>query len=489
MQYAKSRSILATILFACVALFLASCGGGGSGGSSTANVTGQSGSVALLMTDAPAEYFDKIMVTVEKAELLSDGGRVTILDETRTFNLLKLTDARVFAIRNDVPAGTYSKIRLTLSKLELIKLDEFGHEMTPIPVKLPGNGKLDLVPRGDFTVVPGGSLVIQIDMDANKSIHIVKSGSKDKYQFRPVIFVDIISDVVDGNIVRVHGTIRDIDPVDRDFELCNSSIDINYRDDDHVDRDGCIDVAVVDRTSIFDEDGQPASFDDLIEGNEATVYGKFRRDDDYDYHDDDYDDDHELDDLELVAGVIELGPEGTFLTLNGTAQSSVDVDDRFTLAVEAGQGFVAGTELTVQVQDGTKVIDRQGNLLSVADISLGDVVAVDGVLDISADPDLLYAALIVLDMDAASRTSLSGTVATNPDGSCGLTVSTATGDRSVRTTDADVYLVSSTGTSGSEPISVSDLMSGQQVDVYGVEATDGCFDADLILAFVEAVPL
>ena len=474
----KSRHSLAlALMFAALTFLLASCGGGGGSGG-TAQATG---SVALLLTDAPADEFDNIMVTVEKAELLSDDGRVTVMDETKTFDLLELTDARVFAIRNDVPAGTYSKIRLTLSRLELIKRDDDGNIIETYEPKLPGNGKLDLVPEEDFTVVPDGSLVIQIDMDASKSIHIVSAGGGTKYQFRPVVFVDIIGEPVQGNLVRLHGVIRDIDAEDGEFELCTDEIDVNYEDDDQREYDGCIEVAVEEDTAIFDEGGLPTDFGDLVEGDEATVYGKFRREDD---EDDDEDDGHEreLDDLELVASVIELGEEGTFLTLDGVALSEVDSIDQFDMEVESGQGFVPGTVLTVQLQEGTRIIDRQGNELGEGDIGSGDLVAVDGILDVNED--VLFAALVVLDLEAPDETSLSGSVDENPDSECGLSISTVTGDRSVRAGNADVFLVSATDTNGgSEPIELADLAEGQSVDIYGGEASDGCFEADTIIAF------
>jgi hypothetical protein len=477
----KSRHSLAlALMFAALTFLLASCGGGGGSGG-TAQATG---SVALLLTDAPADEFDNIMVTVEKAELLSDDGRVTVMDETKTFDLLELTDARVFAIRNDVPAGTYSKIRLTLSRLELIKRDDDGNIIETYEPKLPGNGKLDLVPEEDFRVEPDGSLVIQIDMDASKSIHIVSAGGGTKYQFRPVVFVDIIGEPVQGNLVRLHGVIRDIDAEDGEFELCTDEIDINYEDDDQREYDGCIEVAVEEDTAIFDEGGLPTDFGDLVEGDEATVYGKFRREDDDDEDGDDVDDGHEreLDDLELVASVIELGEEGTFLTLDGVALSEVDSSDQFDMEVESNQGFVPGTVLTVQLQEGTRIIDRQGNELGEGDIGSGDLVAVDGILDVNED--VLFAALIVLDLEAPDEASLSGSVDENPDGECGLSINTDTGERSVRAGNADVFLVSATDNNGgSEPIELTDLVEGQEVDVYGSEAGDGCFEADTIIAF------
>ena len=119
-----TRPLLLGGVYALVALLVVACGGG-SGGSSA--VSGGTGSVAIAMTDGAAEDFDEINVTVVKIELLSDSGRVTIYAGNKTFNLLDLADkAELFAIRDGVPAGRYSKIRLTLTGIELVKKDADG---------------------------------------------------------------------------------------------------------------------------------------------------------------------------------------------------------------------------------------------------------------------------------------------------------------------------------------------------------------------------
>ena len=62
---------------------------------------------------------------------------------------------------------------------------------------------------------------------------------------------------------------------------------------------------------------------------------------------------------------------------------------------------------------------------------------------------------------------------------------TDSGDRSIRTDAATgVFLVTATtGSGSSEQISVSQLSPGQEANVYGSEALDGCFDAETIIAF------
>ena len=283
----KYRLILLTAVFSVVGLLFVACGGGGGGSGSSSFVSSGAGTVAIAMTDGAAEDFDEINVTVVKIELLSKSGHVTVYEGKKTFNLLDLADeSRLFAIRNQVPAGIYSKIRLILTEIELVRKDTDGNVIETAYPKLPGNGKLDLLRRGGFTVFMGETLVVQIDMDANKSIHIVGTGSG-KYQFRPVVFVDVMTEAQFGKFVRLHGVIEDIDNNDREFKLCKTAIPVRIHEDEEDDNTrGCIQVDVVDHTSIFNTDGQPASFADLVEGEATTVYGKFRREDDADDSDD-----------------------------------------------------------------------------------------------------------------------------------------------------------------------------------------------------------
>ncbi len=479
------KHLFSVIFLSLIFAITASCGGGSSDSTGTAS-TG-TGGVALLLTDAPSDIFEEINITVIKAELLSDDGKVTIFEGDRTFNLLDLTDAKIFAIREGIPAGAYSKIRLTLSQIQLVDYkgtdtkadDDFYYP------KLPGNGKLDLNPRGSFDIVAGGTLTIQIDMDANKSIHIVGNG-KDKYQFRPVVFIDIVTDTFVDRYVQLHGDITMLDTTDESFKLCNTNIPVQV-DDDNTDEssNGCVRVETDSTTSIFDIDGTPATFSALVEGQPATVFGRLQQDSnslskdkDDDNDEKDNDDDRELDDLVLKAALIELGPQSAFQKLNGTATSAVDSSNVFTMDVAPGQGFITPWSLNVQIQQGTLLVNRKGAPVAISDIANGKLVNVRGVIDGSTDT--IYASLIVVDTD--SSIELTGNVGSNPDNSCGFTLMTASGDRSIATDSNTKAFLVVNGTSS--PINVSDLNAGQAADVYGIENNGtSCFDADTIIAY------
>ena len=472
------KRLFSIVFLGSVIAVLASC----SSSTDTASTTTDTGSVALLLTDAPSDIFEEINITVIKAELLSDNGAVTVFQGERTFNLLDLTDVRIFAIRDGVAAGTYNKIRLTLSD-NGIELVDYNGSNDPAKYvvhypKLPGNNKLDLNPRDDFTVVAGGTLAIQIDIDANKSIHIVKKDKKDEYNFRPVVFIDIVTDAFKERFVKLHGDIYAIDTLDLSFKLCNTDIPVQT-DDAQIKASsrGCVRVETDKTTSIFDING-PATFSDLVEGEPATVFGRLQSDTDDD-KDGDRDDDREMVDLVLKAVLIELGPESAFLKLNGTATTAVDINDQFDMDVAPGQGLTTPLILTVQIQEGTLLIDRKGNPVKSAEIDSGNLVNVRGVLDVIND--ILFASVIVVDTDSSEQ--LTGKIAANPDGVCDFTITDeVVGDRSVATdSNTAVFLVVD---GSSSPISVSELYTGQSADVYGSSnSASGCFDAHTIIAY------
>ena len=503
----NARSVTRLFLISFLSLVFAALSSCGSGDfTNGSNTSSDTGNVALLLTDAPSDIFEEINITVTMAELVSDSGQVTIFEGSRTFNLLDLTDARIFAIREGIAPGTFNKIRLTLSEIELV--DYKGTDTTADDAyyypKLPGNGKLDLNPRDSFAVVAGGTLTIQIDIDANKSIHIVKKGKKDEYNFRPVVFIDIVTDSFAERFIKLHGDITALDSTNQSFKLCNTGIPVQM-DDDKVDdsSNGCVRVETSDTTSIFDINGMPASFSALVEGEPATVFGRLlhdaasntysktnisysknddsdkdeKSDDDNDKQGD-ADDDRELGDLVLKAALIELGDLSAFQKLNGTTTSAVDDNNQFTMDVAPGQGLITPLNLNVQIQDGTILINRKGVPVAISDIDTGKLVNVRGVLDVSTDT--LFASLVVVDTD--SSTQLVGTVGANPDNSCGFTLMTAGGDRSIATdSDTKAFMVVD---GSSSPINVSDLSSGQAADVYGNEnSATSCFDAHTIIAY------
>ena len=404
-------------LFISVALIflLTSCGGGGGSdgsGPEAPNVTLQStGTVGILLTDKPADLslFTSINATIESVELLGDdeGGKVTIYSgPPKTYDLLKLThEAIPFTFKDDVPVGTYCKIRLILSDLELVLTDETPDDLTDNPTehpKLPGNGKLDLVAQNCFEVGPGEVVTLQIDIDAGNSIHIVEN--KKGYNFRPVVFVDVLSESFSGKLVRLEGKITESDEDQQSLLLCDVSTPL------YTDSLGCVEVYFGEDSAFFDNkiyEGKPRPLNELFDieiGEVISIVGWPRhsvQSSPYDVVEDPY-----RPYMELDALVAELGD---FLTLNGNVTEDAD-SSGFYMNVRPGEPILTDSPIGVVLQgapaggNGTRIVSKSGLLLDFNSVVVPKMVQVDSTLLIGTE-DLLYAALVIVDTKSSEQVS------------------------------------------------------------------------------------
>lgn len=500
----KTRSAWLPSLLLALVLTACGTGGGGDGSASSQGSAGAgTGTVGILFTDATTDDFDAIKITIHRIELLAvDGERVEVFFSAagETVDLLQLANVSQLISLADVPAKFYEKIRLTLSKLELIR----DGQVIAAP-KLPGNGKLDLNPRMTFFVEPASTLLLEIDIDAKKSIHIVRQGNGG-YHFRPVVFVKLLRAGQLGKLVRVHGVIKEIERDDdggREFELCPQRFMLaQHHEDDHEDdRERCAEVKVTNDTSIFDENADPVDFSALAVGAEVTVFGRFQKDDDEDKHhqsssSDDVDDDHgERDrhhDLHLNAFVIEIGPLGTFTSLDGevvTSPTPVNAVTAFDFTVDPAQnGIPAGTRLSAQLQAQTKVFSKSGVELDSSAIQPGRFGTVNGILLLSNTvPDAIKLTLVVLDLLPDQVVKLSGIIGQiNPENrQFELETATDTKECVVAPVGTQIVrVVSSSSGLSSELVGFDALETGQEADVFGATYEAGCLVARLIVIFV-----
>lgn len=391
-------------------LLLAGCGGGGSSATGIGN-----GSVGIALTDKPANMseIDKILISITAVEIFAedDASKVTLYSgrPRGPFDLLRLEhESRPIAFGPDVPAGTYCKIRLTLSDLELV----FNNGDPNFHPKLPGNNKLDLNPRKCFYVAPDSKVYLQLDMDA-KSIHVVQTGNKKHYNFRPVVFIDVVQRNLPAKLVRLEdGVIREINRAEGKMLLCEFS----YGEGAKGDFDDCMSVLVTRDTSAFDNinndginnisggDAIPLAellVPERVGTRPVTVVGRFNE------HDRDG---HAYPVLDAL--VVELGG---FLDLEGTVTSGAS-NIRFNMNVDPNQAIQPAGDLPVALQpaplggNGTKILSRSGDLLSSADIIPPRQVMVDGVLFLST-PDYLNASLVVVDiLNGTGRDEASGII-------------------------------------------------------------------------------
>jgi hypothetical protein len=419
------RPIIKTIAAVFSVIALVSCGGGSSGGADDTNQIQGKGTVGILLTDKPADpaTFAAIIASITKVELMGseENGRVELYSAppTKEFDLLRLRNESIpLAFKDNVPAGTYCKIRLTLSELELVLADpedptpqDLTDNDTAYP-KLPGNGKLDLVARDCFDVLAGEVLALQLDMDAGKSIHIIEKGNcanrPDKcFNFRPVVFVDVIDKNFNSKLVRLDGEIRKI--YSDSLLLCDA---LPRKD---MDNEGCVKVRFGKDSAYFDNvdnGGAPTSIgDELLQadmiGEWLTVVGWIKPWPDHDNHDDKSEAYHPL--LYLEALVAE---SGDFRRIEGKVETAKATG--FSMTLSSGTDSV---DVTYQLPlypdqadiNGTRIVSKAGKLLRPEDIDMFLPVQVDGTPNDDASPSI-DAALVIVDQSALDTDQVTGVI-------------------------------------------------------------------------------
>jgi hypothetical protein len=471
---------------------IASCGGGGGSGTTTASAV--PATVGLLITDAPVGKWDEAIATITSVKLIGDDGQVTLFEGEQTLDLLQLADfSELFAVSDQVPPGSYSKIRLQVSDLVLRDTDR-DENGDPVILdeeypQIVGNGKIDLNPRGPFRLESGDVVFVELDFDMQKSLKITETGNSNII-VRPVIFVDIRTRPrPDARLTRIHGEITDINQTEGSFRLCQTEFASAWNDEDD-DEDGddeerrCIGVSTDEDTGVFDSTGQPQDFTGLATGEEVTAIGRIRPRDEAD--DDFDDDDNEGDDHPLVldAFVVEEGPLGTYQRVRGIVTSPVDVvTDRFGLDLAAGQGIVADAPLPVQLYPKSRIFSRDGEELTRDDILVDSGALIDGLLAVGTE-DVIRSPLVILGMgELPAAVNFDGTILSiDPDADSLMVSPTEGNERCVDAESSQIFLVDDDDGFSSVRGDLDDLEAGQAVSIFGREDIGGCVVAGTIIA-------
>lgn len=497
------RSRLSILLAAAAALGLAACSSGGDGRSApTATASTEPATVGVLVTDAHGTRWDQAFATITSIELLGDDHNETIFSGEETVDLLSLPDYfELFALATDVVPGDFSKIRLHVTRLELVDLDDMGVEVERVVTKLVGNGKIDINPRRTITVLGGDSLFIELDFDMEKAFKTteIRNGT---IIVRPVIFAHVVASGGSTRLTRLIGTVESVNETEQSFVLCRTGLFSNHDDDEEEEdepEDGhCIRVATDGSTGVFNTEGMPVTVADVQAGDMLTAVGFLRHVEDEESGDDSMEEveSEEMGEAEsesaeetevedhfvLDAVTLEIGAD--FERYRGIVQSEVD-GDLFDFLLGPEQGFEPDTVIATQLFASTRIFSKDGEELDQLSITPDTAGIVDGVIATGGEgpeDDLLRAALIVLDPEAGvEETLLSGEiVSVLEDGTFDLLV----GDtpRCVDASGADVFLVTDDEGFSTTAGGTGDLAAGMRADVYGEEGVDGCFIAGDVLA-------
>jgi hypothetical protein len=461
-RLANLRAVSVALL---AAFIVAACGGSGSGSApEPVAETADSGTVGLWFTDLPTDDFSSITLTVSEATLIAeDDSHHVLFTGERHIDLLDLTNYSEPVIFGEVPVGTYKKIRLMIERIELWPVcppDTLDCDPKSMLVdKLPANGKVDLLQPDGFDVLPGREVAVEIDIDANKAIHIVGAGKSGKIKFRPVVKVNVYDRGMPHKLARLKGAVGgEPDGSNGSFVLCG--IDAP---------DYCVDVATNTMTSFFDDVGLGTDFTGLSDGAMVVVIGEYSSDP-----------------ILLNAIVVEIGGNEEQLTGEVVTEPA---NSQFLVLT------IGGNDVTIELQPGTKYYDESGAIGADA-IVLGSTVEVEGVMPEKADPedpDIMRAALVFL--EAPEDTLLSGTVTpTSQDADTMMFELVPDGDGATPVNvcvveGASILLVNTTDMTVAPGV-FADIVDDAIVDVFGTppEAEGDCFGANEVIIDVTPAP-
>ncbi|MEE4298588.1 MAG: DUF4382 domain-containing protein [Pseudomonadales bacterium] len=512
MKLFRFPRVLATRSLAALAVagLLTACGGGGGSSSSPSSPTSPApspapgggtttgtGTVGVTIADAPTDQYSSIEIDVTRVELVpddDDDDRVVLFDDPDglTIDLLQLdTTAQVLVEGVVAPSGEYEGIVLFV---EEIRLHPVGGG-DAILARVPANGRVFLNPRGEFDLDDDEYLLVQLDIDANKSFKITTAGNSGQVIFRPVVFVDVYDDDDRDDARGRFGFLSGSygpggDALGGTFELCGIlplRRDDDDDDDDEVgsaDPERCLLVQTSDDTLFVDDTGSVISFDALRASTQDVVVGGrlvpadggpvFR------------------------AALVDEGARQSFRSFEGEVEGSVqegvllvdpDDDDLFDDDV-----FDDDFPVPVTLLEGALIFSKDGRRLAPSALRDDDEVRVFGLATDSDDTDELpfdgftaSAVAVDDDDDDDDREDFDdddreGDILSFADGR--LEVERDDGEGSFCAivgdmTDIKVFLDDDDGAFQTES-STDDLVPGYEVEVFG--PLDGeCFDAQLIL--------
>ena len=137
-----------------------------------------SGKLILRLTDAPFPH-DKISavnISISRIELLASEHSVAIepeedvlelLDKPLWVNLLELTNGITLTLSNsDLPAGSYSSLKLFLQHIEIVLADKTVYDLTPRTNQLQGK---EIVLKKRFEISSGLTTDLLLDFDVSRS--------------------------------------------------------------------------------------------------------------------------------------------------------------------------------------------------------------------------------------------------------------------------------------------------------------------------------
>ncbi|MBI5580209.1 MAG: DUF4382 domain-containing protein [Deltaproteobacteria bacterium] len=219
----KSKKISLVVMLSVLSLF-AGCGGGGGGDSSGGSI----GTLSLSLTDAPADGYKAVYVTIEKVQVHMGGDEnmdsswktVTDVGNNKTYNLLDLVSGvREELGITELESGSYTQMRLILGRVpdDGINVLSLRHSFPNYVVtdsdeihelKVPSGFQTGIKIVQGFDISSSQTTELILDFDAAKSI--VKAGNSGNWLLQPTIKVSVLEEhaIIRGKVADDEGPIQ-----------------------------------------------------------------------------------------------------------------------------------------------------------------------------------------------------------------------------------------------------------------------------------------
>jgi hypothetical protein len=476
------RAAVAGVLSLWLLMAVAACGGGSSGGSAPA--AAQTGTVTLSLSDGVIEDYDQVLMDIAEVRFIANGGQdILVLEEPITVDFLALENFSEVLLRREVVTGTYAKIRLILDDLTLVKLDpDTGLVVSEDVVQLNGQRKIDINPRGPFTVRGGEELVIDLEVDLDKSIHVVSTGASDRLRFRPVIFAAVDTEPAFDKLFRIEGTVETVDGAGGTVRVCDIRRAFADGENRPEPADVCVTVDPDDATPFFDFDANPLTggFANLAANDPIVAYGKFEEFATGD---------------RLVPAVVAIGMDFTRAKGQTASEYRAATGD-FDLGAINDTCAVDPDPLRVVLADGAPAFVETATGANPVDLAEWPLLCrraeVEGYLDESVPEDTFLRTVVLLLGDSqVGGVEVFGTLAdrtatTDVTNDYDLDVEDPAVDEVVVVSNATRLVRLTIGPDGDHVEDVTTVPTGAPVTVYGVRRDDNVIEASFILQEVEA---